>query len=116
PLPLHDALPICEHFVAETVFDDHLDHEEEQEDPGEPCREFIEALGAVDLAVGASEAALLFTFGTRWCLTEVGFGDVFGVWQGGRVRRWGLVIGHNVSLFFLPGAAVPVIGTVCLLC
>src|SRR5699024_1446540 len=90
-----------EQFIAETVFDDHLEYQQQQEDTGEPGGKFIQFLGAPDLPVGASEATLLFGFGARWRLAEIGFGNVFWVRQGGGVYRWVRLICHGISIVLL---------------
>src|SRR5699024_11750924 len=90
-----------EQFIAETAVDEHLEQQQQQEDTGEPGGKFIQFLGAPDLSVGPSEATLLLSFGARWRLAEIVFGNVFWVRQGGGVYRWVRLICHGISIVLL---------------
>src|SRR5699024_6503454 len=90
-----------QHLEAKTIYDNHLQQQQQQENTGQPGRELIDLLGAADLTLITTEASLLFCLWAGWRLTDIVLGNVFWIRQGGRVYRWVRLDCHSVSFVFL---------------
>src|SRR5699024_1239012 len=83
------------------VFNDHMQYKQQQKYTSEPCGEFVEPLGTVNLAIRAAKPAFIFCFWPGRGLAKVGFRNVFGGRRCGGVYRRRRLVCHGKSWVLL---------------